>query len=143
TAAYGVDLTADGINEFAGRLAELGFLETAPSAPTAVPAPVPAEATPLIGTKVPELDNAEDEWNAPEGAKTATFTPDAAMLDSPPDLTPVAPELPQLEDEASDVAVEETPPPAAASAAPAPAPRLFDIPPPAAAAAKAPAPPND
>ena len=144
TAAYGVDLTADGINEFAGRLAELGFLETAPSAPTAVPAPVPAEATPLIGTKVPELDNAEDEWNAPEGAKTATFTPDAAMLDSPPDLTPVAPALPQLEDEASDVAVDETTPSpdVAASAAPTPPPRLFDIPSPA-AAAKAPASPND
>jgi multidrug efflux pump subunit AcrA (membrane-fusion protein) len=90
---------------------------------------------------------------SPEGAKTATFIPDPGMLDSPADLTPVAPELPnmdQLAEEEADVDVPvesqdatpapavakpaETPPPATS-----PAPRLFDIPfPSSSPAAKAP-----
>src|SRR4051794_33000767 len=41
--AYGVDLTIDGINEFAGRLSELGFLEAPASAPA------PADTTPPGG----------------------------------------------------------------------------------------------
>ena len=41
---YGVDLTVDGINEFAGRLSELGFLDTG--------GPAPADTTPAVGTKV-------------------------------------------------------------------------------------------
>jgi multidrug efflux pump subunit AcrA (membrane-fusion protein) len=80
---------------------------------------------------VPDLDNdeAEAEWMSAEGAKTATFVPDAAMLDSP-DLTPVAPELPQLDDEESiDVSADDAPPvPDKANAAETPAPRLFDLP---------------
>ena len=32
-----------------------------------------------------------------EGAKTATFVPDPGMLDAPPELTPVAPELPMMD----------------------------------------------
>ena len=91
--AYGVDLTVDGINEFAGRLSELGFLDTG--------GPAPADTTPAVGTKAADLDNAEAEWMSAEGAKTATFVPDPAMLDSPADLTPVAPALPTLDDEAS------------------------------------------
>ena len=142
TAAYGVDLTSDGIREFAGRLAELGFLED-----EATPdATARADSAP-VSAKAPEVDSAEAEWMSDQGAKTASFIPDAAMLDSPADLTPVAPELPKLEDEAADVAVDETTPsPEAAKPAKpdalTPPPRLFDIPSPA-AAAKAPAAPND
>src|SRR4051794_168938 len=52
--AYGVDLTVDGINEFAGRLSELGFLEAA-----ATGAPASMDTTPARGTaSSPEaLDN--------------------------------------------------------------------------------------
>lgn len=86
---YGVDLTAEGIGEFARRLSELGFLEAdmvaAGSATTA-----PAVST--LGSA--EADSAEDEWNSPQGAKTAQFDPDPAMLagapEATPDRTPVA-----------------------------------------------------
>jgi hypothetical protein len=67
---YGADLTADGINEFATRLGELGFLET-----------VEDEAA----------EAAAEEWESIQGAKTAQFVPDPAMLDSGPEPTPVAP----------------------------------------------------
>jgi multidrug efflux pump subunit AcrA (membrane-fusion protein) len=145
SATYGVDLTVDGINEFAGRLAELGFLE----ADATVPAP--ADTTPAVGTKVSDLDNAEAEWMTAEGAKTATFIPDAAMLDSPSELTPVAPELPTLAEE-SESSIGGTSDDAATTPAPAsdkaktaemPAPvRLFDISAPA-ASVPAPAPAKD
>ena len=132
---YGVDLTVDGINEFAGRLSELGFLDTG--------GPAPADTTPAVGTKVADLDNAEAEWMSAEGAKTATFVPDPGMLDSPADLTPVAPP-PLLDDEASpsvDVPTDEaTPPPDNGKPADAPGVRLFDI---LSPAANAPAAPND
>jgi hypothetical protein len=131
---YGVDLTVEGINEFAGRLAELGFLETGGG----VTVPAAADLTPARGTNVADLDNAEAEWMSAEGAKTATFIPDAAMLDSPADLTPVAPELPTLAEETGSsidvTADDKTPVPAAdkasdkAKTAEMPAPvRLFDI----------------
>jgi multidrug efflux pump subunit AcrA (membrane-fusion protein) len=131
SAAYGVDLTVDGISEFAGRLSELGFLET-------MDTPAAADETPARGTKSSEeLDSAEAEWMTTEGAQTAQFVPDPAMLDSPSEQTPVAPELPTLggEDGAAarpsiGVTSEERTPP--------PAPRLFDIPMPG---AKAPVPP--
>ena len=132
---YGVDLTVDGINEFAGRLSELGFLDTG--------GPAPADTTPAVGTKVADLDNAEAEWMSAEGAKTATFVPDPGMLDSPADLTPVAPP-PLLDDEASpsvDVPTDEaTPPPDNGKPADAPGLRLFDI---LSPAPNAPAAPND
>jgi multidrug efflux pump subunit AcrA (membrane-fusion protein) len=154
--AYGVDLTVDGINEFAGRLSELGFLEPAAAAPAAL------DTTPPMGTKLPPeaLDNPEAEWMSAEGAKTATFIPDLGMLDAPSELTPVAPELP-MDAEAiggpPGTTDESTPPPEPASTAhtkktaemPTPPPRLFDIPsagapkptPPASEALPAPAPP--
>ncbi len=76
-----------------------------------------------------------------EGAKTASFVPEPGMLDSAADLTPVAPELPHLDEERRrgrrigrrDHRRAE-PPPAAPKPAEAPAPplRLFDIPSPAA-----------
>jgi len=113
--AYGIDLTPDGVREFAGRLAELGFLESAAAAPAPAPARVvaPAEVTPppAAFTPVPEVtapaadsldnadDNAEAEWMTTEGAQTATFIPDAAMFDSPGEPTPVAPDLPRVEAE--------------------------------------------
>ena len=116
--AYGVDLTAEGIGEFAGRLAELGFLEPAASAPAPAPAPAaaPAEATPPPSATTPppaavtpppeavapaadSLENAEAEWMTTEGAETATFIPDPAMFDSPGEPTPVAPDLPRVEAE--------------------------------------------
>src|SRR6188768_677573 len=42
---FGADLTVDGVNEFAGRLRELGFLESGAGAPAA-PTHVAPEATP-------------------------------------------------------------------------------------------------
>ena len=114
---FGADLTTDGVSEFAGRLRELGFLETPPP-PKAPMAPLPARApmaplvrsvgpsTPAFGVPEAELANetAESgEHNASEwmtGAQTAQFVPDPALFDSgPPNLTPVAPELPSLLDE--------------------------------------------
>ena len=114
---YGADLTADGITEFASRLAELGFLEmgtigsveqSSPS-PTrsgtlesAGPrAPVPT-AVLRAGTEsaspaapAPEEDDASDaaaeEWESAQAAKTAQFVPDPAMLDGAPEPTPVVP----------------------------------------------------
>jgi len=145
SAAYGVDLTAEGIHEFAGRLSELGFLDEGNRSL----APAPADTTPAVGMKVADLDNPEAEWMSAEGAKTATFIPDAAMLDSPADLTPVAPALPLPEDEGAagiDVTTDEaatgeaTPPPDKAKTAEVPAPRLFDI---LAAPAQAPVARND
>ena len=110
---YGVDLTVEGINEFAGRLSELGFLERSAGGPET------RGATPAGGTKAADLDSAEAEWMSAEGAKTASFIPEPGMLDSAADLTPVAPELPHL-DEGADAAAESvdvttdepTPPPA-------------------------------
>ena len=99
------------------------------------------DATPAGGTKAADFESAEAEWMSAEGAKTASFVPEPGMLDSAADLTPVAPELPHLDEEADaaadsvDVTTDEpTPPPAAPKPAEAPAPplRLFDIPSPAA-----------
>jgi hypothetical protein len=87
---YGADLTADGIKEFAARLAELGFLE--PEAPTpgaAVTAEV-AVAPILAAAAAAEADSAVEEWASPQGAKTATFVPDPTMFDNAPEPTPVA-----------------------------------------------------
>src|SRR4029079_13650498 len=103
SAAYGVDLTVEGIKEFAGRLSELGFHEAGS-----------------------ELDDAEAEWVAAEGAKTAQFVPDPGMLDSPSEHTPVAPMLPTLEADAAAAAPEPKPP-----EAPTAPQKLFDIPRPA------------
>src|SRR5262249_23839440 len=76
---YGADLTADGISEFATRLRELGFLEPEPAA-AAVTAEV-AVAPILAAAAAAEESGASavDEWSSPQGAKTATFVPDAAM----------------------------------------------------------------
>ncbi len=82
---FGVDLTAEGIGEFTGRLLELGFLEA--SAAAAVSGTLPA-------AELAEPDSAADEWMSPQGTKTAQFDPDPAMLagsfDASPDRTPVA-----------------------------------------------------
>jgi len=95
--AYGAELTAEGIDEFAGRLAELGFLETKPQ-PAADASEITDQGPPLPSeiTDQGSVDSAEAEWMSPQGAQTAQFTPDFAMLASP-DRTPVAPELPILE----------------------------------------------
>lgn len=115
---YGVDLTAEGIGEFAGRLSELGFLEAGAGteSATAAPASTPGSA---------ETESAEDEWNSPQGVKTAQFDPDPAMLAGAPeataDRTPVA-SLHQLA--AVDIDLDRAPiapPVATASRAPAPA----------------------
>src|SRR5262245_46644399 len=130
SAAFGADLTVDGIKEFAGRLSELGFLE--------------AGSGDEGGKGADELDGAEAEWVAAEGAKTAQFVPAPEMLDSPAEHTPVAPMLPTLEADAAAAAPEPKPP-----EAPTAPQKLFDIPMPSAAPAappaqaKAPAPTND
>jgi hypothetical protein len=143
---FGADLTAEGVNEFAGRLSELGFLETPAGAPAVAPAA--ADATPGSGIKLADgLDSAEAEWMTTEGAKTASFVPDPAMLDSPGDLTPVAPHIPGMEADADadasvDVTTDEpTPAPDKAKEPAAPTAHLFDLLAPA-AAAKAPTPPS-
>jgi hypothetical protein len=87
---YGADLTTDGIKEFASRLSELGFLEPEPtSASTAVTAEI--AVAPILAAAGESAESAVDEWASPQGAKTATFVPDPAMLDSAPEPTPVAP----------------------------------------------------
>jgi hypothetical protein len=99
---YGADLTADGIGEFAARLRELGFLESEPAtAAAAVTAEV--SVAPILAAAAAaqhaedaraaqeSADSAVDEWASPQGAKTATFVPDPAMLDNAPEPTPVAP----------------------------------------------------
>jgi multidrug efflux pump subunit AcrA (membrane-fusion protein) len=103
---FGVDLTTDGVSEFAGRLRELGFLETVPAPRAPLPPLVRSvgPSTPAFGVPQTELGNdaAESgenmsEWMSTQGAQTAQFVPDPALFDSsPPDLTPVAPELPSL-----------------------------------------------
>jgi hypothetical protein len=108
--AYGAELTADGIDEFAGRLRELGFLEAKPENSAQ-----PSEIT-------DQGSSAEAEWMSAQGAQTAQFTPDFAMLSSP-DRTPVAPEAPILEAlakaERTPAPSDVLPPVAIAAAAPA------------------------
>ena len=107
---YGADLTADGIKEFASRLGELGFLERSTAALDAAGprAPLPSTVTrastpvasavrpaPAPAAPAPVEDDASDaaaaEWESAQGAKTAQFVPDPAMLDSAPEPTPVVP----------------------------------------------------
>jgi hypothetical protein len=138
---YGVDLTAEGIGEFAGRLSELGFLEAGADAGASAPPPTTPAST--LGSA--EADGAEDEWNSPQGVKTAQFDPDPAMLAGAPeataDRTPVAsldqlaavdvdldrgqktePTLPAVSlDQVSRAPAAIAPPVATASRAPAPA----------------------
>ena len=71
--AFGADLTADGVNEFAARLRELGFLEG--DAPTTLEVPI---AKPAVAEESGE--NPADEWMTAQSAQTAQFVPDAAML---------------------------------------------------------------
>lgn len=96
---YGADLTADGINEFATRLRELGFLE-----PEVTPAPAGDDSG----------ESAADEWMSAQGAKTATYIPDATMLDSAPERTPVAPL------NLADLSLPDAPPVPLPDAAPVP-----------------------
>ncbi len=133
TETYGVDLTTEGVTEFAGRLGELGFLEAAQppaAAPVSIPAavtgpaplptpaavtapsPVPTPAavtapspvpTPAAVTAPDPADNPEAEWNTTEGAQTAQFVPDPALF-GPAELTPVAPQLETLAAEAAEAA---------------------------------------
>src|SRR5580693_8166869 len=65
---YGADLTADGINEFAARLAELGFLESARS-------PAASATSPFSPTTAEDeaAEAAAAEWESAQGAKTAQF----------------------------------------------------------------------
>jgi hypothetical protein len=102
SAAYGVELSAAGIGEFAGRLGELGFLESDAAAGAGATAAAPSDG----------LDSAEAEWM--QGAKTQQFVPDEAMLAPSPDRTPVVPDLPPLP------GAERTPPPRVPIAAGAP-----------------------
>ncbi|HVV53623.1 MAG TPA: hypothetical protein VHO06_28465 [Polyangia bacterium] len=139
---YGADLTADGIREFASRLKELGFLELDPDATAERPLSFAAAAATAPAEE--STENAADEWMSPQGAKTATYVPDAAMLDSPPELTPVAP--PDLGGFGLGRATGREATPAPVNAAPT-APAIVELPSdaldsePAPAAALEPAPP--
>jgi hypothetical protein len=126
---YGVDLTAEGIGEFSGRLSELGFLEAG------------ATTTSLTLEAMPETDSAEDEWMSPQGTKTAQFVPDPAMLagapDASPDLTPVA-SFDMLPVSEAEPVTEAWQKPRPASPAASAAPRAIPIAPPVVAAPVAP-----
>jgi hypothetical protein len=119
---YGADLTAEGITEFAARLGELGFLEkmgtlegfpyppAMATSPMATSSGAPAVTSPLSPTTVEDEapEAAAEEWESAQGAKTAQFVPDRAMLDSGPEPTPVAP-LDLLKLAAESAAPEGTP----------------------------------
>jgi hypothetical protein len=68
-AEYQTGLSPEAIEEFAGKLGEMGFLEPGQGVPGERPR---EESGPS--------ESAEIEWSAAEGAKTETFTPDAAMI---------------------------------------------------------------
>ncbi|MES1165781.1 MAG: hypothetical protein ABUR63_08490 [Verrucomicrobiota bacterium] len=78
---FGADLTPAGVNEFAARLRELGFLEGDGGATLEVSIPT------LASLEEPGED-AADEWMSAQSAQTAQFVPDAAMLGGD-ELTPM------------------------------------------------------
>jgi hypothetical protein len=98
-ATYGLEITADGIAEFAGRLGELGFLER--------PAPV-VEAPPAPRAPEPTL-SLDAEWL--QGARTTQGAPDAATLAAASGAPATAPIAPHTTIEDRDAIVE--PPPTA------------------------------
>jgi multidrug efflux pump subunit AcrA (membrane-fusion protein) len=93
---YGMELTPEGIEEFAGRLGELGFLEPLDDATTGVDMIV-GEDPPVSGAVMAPAqptNSAEVEWLSLQNAKTTSFVPDALMLqNAAEDRTPV-PSLP-------------------------------------------------
>ncbi len=101
--AFGADLTADGVNEFAARLGELGFLEA--DAATTLEVPIPKE--PAAGESG---ENPADEWMTAQSAQTAQFVPDAAMLGAQ-ERTPMPARMPIL---------DSTPPPSPVTPPPSP-----------------------
>jgi len=93
--AYGAELTADGLKEFASRLRELGFLEADVEV---VPGRPASDAVATLEIPIPKLpepedagDNGADEWMAAQSAQTAQFVPNKALLDEP-EATIVAPQ---------------------------------------------------
>src|SRR5689334_18609549 len=74
-ATYGLDLTADGVDEFAVRLGELGFLEGTAAQGGDGEAGEPGEVV-------------EAEWSDAQSARTAQFVPDRAILAEGQDRTP-------------------------------------------------------
>jgi multidrug efflux pump subunit AcrA (membrane-fusion protein) len=102
---YGMDLTPEGIVEFAGRLGELGFLEPSPDDSPAMAGVVaaPAQVT----------NSAEVEWLSLQNAKTTTFVPDENMLRTvAQDLTPIPTRPPVVEEPLIPDGDVGTPPPA-------------------------------
>jgi hypothetical protein len=96
---YGLEITADGIAEFAGRLGELGFLERPVAAVEAPPPPHAPEPTLSL----------DAEWL--QGARTTQGAPDAATLAAASGAPATAPIAPHTTIEDRDAIVE--PPPAA------------------------------
>src|SRR5215471_13005382 len=106
---YGMDLTPEGILEFAGRLGELGFLE---SEPEEAPAMAGVVAAPAQVT-----NSAEVEWLSLQNAKTTTFVPDENMLRTvAQDLTPIPTRPPGADAPLIPDGEMGTPPPARATA---------------------------
>jgi len=111
--AYGAELTADSLREFATRLHELGFLESdgvagrpASDAVATLEVPIPKLALPDDGADQGAddgadqraddgadggADNAADEWMTAQSAQTAQFVPNKALLEEP-EATIVAPQ---------------------------------------------------
>jgi hypothetical protein len=82
-ANYQTDLTPEAIDEFASKLADLGFLEGGAAA-----------ARPRAES--PGGDSADLEWNAAPGVATSQFVPDASMLSAGG-----APKMPALPSDSS------------------------------------------
>ena len=98
--AFGADLTADGVNEFATRLRELGLPARADAAAT-LEVPIPkAPAAEESG------ENPADEWMTAQSAQTAQFVPDAAMLDGAAP-TPMPARTPEQTHARADAAADD------------------------------------
>jgi multidrug efflux pump subunit AcrA (membrane-fusion protein) len=79
SATYGLDLTPDSITEFAGRLAELGFLERGAEEPR--PWSAPAGTAPSAPGAAPSqaLEGPGAEWMVVPGAHTPSAAPPATI----------------------------------------------------------------
>jgi hypothetical protein len=99
SATYGMDLTPDGVGEFAVRLGELGFLEAAGASDGGRDG----------------VEGVDAEWSDAQNVRTAQFAPDRAILTDGQDRTPAIPES------AIDaLAVEDASAPLPAAPAPSP-----------------------
>jgi multidrug efflux pump subunit AcrA (membrane-fusion protein) len=103
---YGLELTAEGVAEFAGKLGELGFLEQPPGQAAGIPRAADAQITAPAPAEEPSSGT---EWLSGRHAMRAEpAPPDHDALDAHgQDLTPVIPDALMAEAEAEAEIVEE------------------------------------